>query len=1225
MTKDSASGEINNFLDYLVPGRGKLPRCFDNVTVKNIRVLKKSKSMEIGLFSPAPIERESLEKMEKIITEEYQLEDVSFIIEYDLKEDTDASLLECWEEVVAHACKNDPGKRILLKDSQLEISENTLLIRLKTQCREVLSSNGFGQVISRVVSETFNKDVRVKFLSPEKEEEFEEQYALKKQHLEDEALKRAMADIPKEPVKGDSLILGKRITGRPVAMDTVTLDSGNVTVRGEVLSINFRELRNDRYLCTFNLTDKTNSLTCKFFLKRDKYPSMESSLKEGENLYVTGEVQYDKYDKDMSLMAKSIEKTEGKLLREDGAPIKRVELHLHTKMSAMDGITEVEELIKRAHLWGHKAIAITDHGVVQAYPGASEIGEKLNIKIIYGVEGYLVNDDMDYTKATSYHFIILAKNKLGLKNLYKLISRSHIDTFYKRPRMTKAMVNEHREGLLIGTACEAGELYRAHVEKWSMEQIMDVASFYDYFEIQPLGNNRFLVENQTVAHEGELKKINADIVDLGKAMGKPVVATCDVHFLDPEDEVFRRILMAGQGYTDADNQAPLYFRTTQEMLDEFSYLGDGIAHEVVVKNSNLINDMIENIAPMPEGTFPPKIEGAEEEIKEMSLLRASQIYSPELHPIVEQRLNQELNSIITNGFAVMYLIASKIVQKSLADGYLVGSRGSVGSSLVAYLTGITEVNPLPAHYVCEHCQHTEFFEESLIDCGQDLPEKPCPRCGQSLKKDGYDIPFETFLGFEGDKEPDIDLNFSGEYQSIAHRYVEELFDKENVFRAGTINSLADKTAFGFVKGYLDERGDVVTNAELLRLVKGLTGIKKTTGQHPGGVMIIPEDMEIYDFTPIQKPADDTKSEVITTHFDYDFLHGSILKLDILGHDDPTIIKMLEDLTGIDARTIPIGDEKTMELFSSTEVLGISPEDINSEVATFGIPEFGTKFVRHMLIDTKPKTMSELIRISGLSHGTDVWVNNAKDLIKNKTATLSEVISTRDDIMLFLIHGGLPPYKAFKIMEDVRKGKGLTYEYEKLMKENDVPSWYIDSCRKIKYMFPKAHAAAYVMMAFRIAWFKVNFPIEFYAAYFSVKGDEFDAGIMTKGLDRVRETIFNIEGDDNNLTQKEKNVVTLLEVVVEMHSRGIFFLNVDLYKSHGVNFLIEDGKLRPPLKGIPGLSGAAALRLAKERITPFTSVEDLRIRGKLSKSVIEALEEQGCLESLPESSQISFFT
>ncbi len=853
-----------------------------------------------------------------------------------------------------------------------------------------------------------------------------------------------------------------------------------------------------------------------------------------------------------------------------------------------------------------------------------EILKEKDAQCIDDIDG-MFEGFQDFKKASTYHGIILVKNTSGLKNLYKIISESHMKYYHKRPRVPKKLLLAHREGLILGSGCEAGEVYRAILDGKSDEEINKIVKFYDYLEIQPLGNNRFMINNGKVGSEEDLIEINKKIVKLGEKFNKPVVATCDVHFMDPGDEVFRRILMAGKGFSDADDQAPLYFRTTDEMLREFSYLGEEKAYEVVVKNTNLIADMVDVIAPVPQGTFPPKMEGAEEEIRMLSETRAKEIYGEPLPKIVEDRLEKELNSIIKNGFSVMYLIAQKLVAKSLSDGYLVGSRGSVGSSFVANMAGITEVNSLEPHYICLNCKYSEFITDGSYSCGFDLPEKNCPVCGKELKKDGYDIPFETFLGFDGDKEPDIDLNFSGEYQSVAHKYTEELFGEGHVFRAGTISTIADKTAFGYVKNYFEERNIIVPNAEITRLIKGCTGIKRTTGQHPGGIMIVPQDKEIEDFSPIQRPADDTGSNIITTHFDYHFLHSSILELDILGHDGPTVIKMLEDLTGIDARTIPIGEKKTMSLFSGTQALGVSPEDINSEVGTFAVPEFGTKFVRQMLVDTKPTAFSELIRISGLSHGTDVWLNNAQELIRTGECSLSEAICCRDDIMIYLIHKGLNPKTSFKIMEDVRKGKGLRDEYTEAMKENNVPDWYIGSCKKIKYMFPKAHAAAYVMMAFRIAWFKIHYPKAFYAAYFTVRADDFDAEMMANGQDKVKVKIREFEQKGNNMTQKEKNVLTILEVSNEMYARGIKFLPIDLYKSDATKFQITDEGIRPPLNALQGLGAAAAQNIVEARNEgEFLSSEELRIRARISKAVIEILQQQGCLRGMPETNQLSLF-
>ena len=824
----------------------------------------------------------------------------------------------------------------------------------------------------------------------------------------------------------------------------------------------------------------------------------------------------------------------------------------------------------------------------------------------------------------SYHAIILTQTQKGLINLYKLISFSHLNYFYKKPRIPKSLYEKYSEGLIIGSACEAGELYRAIVAGKSDEEIEEIARYYDYLEIQPIGNNEFMVRNGTVNNEEDLKDINRKIVELGDKLGKLVVATCDVHFMDPQDEIYRRILMAGQGYDDADNQAPLFLRTTNEMLEEFAYLGYDKAYEVVVTNTNKISDMCENVCPISPDKCPPHIEGCEKEIENIAMSKAKELYGEDLPEIVKQRLDKELNSIIKNGFSVMYIIAQKLVWKSNEDGYLVGSRGSVGSSFVANMTGITEVNSLQAHYRCPHCKYSDFTDYGYKN-GFDLPDKKCPKCGHTLKKDGMDIPFETFLGFDGDKEPDIDLNFSGEYQAKAHKYTEVLFGKGKTFKAGTIGTIAEKTAFGYVKKYFEERQIVVSNAEVSRIATGCTGVKRTTGQHPGGIIVVPKDREIYEFCPVQHPADDPNSDIITTHFDYHSIDKNLLKLDILGHDDPTVIRMLQDITGIEPTTIPLDDKATMSIFSSTDALGVTSKQINSEVGSYGVPEFGTKFVRGMLVDTRPKTFEELIRISGLSHGTDVWLNNAQSLIEAGTIKLDEAICTRDDIMIYLIKMGLPPKTSFKIMECVRKGKGLTEEQESIMRENNVPDWYINSCKKIKYMFPKAHAAAYVTMAFRIAWFKVHIPKAYYTAFFSIRADEFDSEIMINGKERVKNKMKEIDSQGNNVTVKDKNMYAILEIVLEMYERGYKFLPIDLYKSDATKFIMEDEGIRPPLNSIAGLGTVAAQSIVEARKDgKFMSINDLQIRSKAGKSVIEILRNVGCLKGMSESNQMSLF-
>ena len=1041
--------------------------------------------------------------------------------------------------------------------------------------------------------------------------------------------------------KADSrtVIFGRPFYGEPISMADVDINSGNVILSGEVIKFETRELKNGRSLLSLDITDKTSSLTCKSFTREKEVGVLKEKLKPGVCIRVNGDAEYDEYEKELTIRLRGIECVEDSpAKRMDLEEQKRVELHLHTQMSQMDAVTSVKDAIRRAADWGHKAIAVTDHGVVQAFPEAQEVAAALRksgkpIKVIYGMEAYLLTEErynrrgvLDYKNPDTYHAIMLVKNQAGLKNLYRIVSESHLNYLYKRPRVPWSLFQKYREGLIIGSACEAGELYRALREGKPREEVEAIASRYDYLEIQPTANNQFLVRNGLVRDEEALREINRRIAELGEQLGKPVVATCDVHFLDPDDAVFRQVLQAGQGYADSDKQAPVYFRTTEEMLEEFSYLGVEKAFEVVITNPNAISDSIGEVQPIPDGTYPPQLEGAEEDIKRISEERVRELFGDPVPELVRKRVDRELDSIIKNGFSTLYMVAQKLVQKSMSDGYLVGSRGSVGSSFVAFLAGITEVNALPPHYRCEKCRYSEFFvNDEKIGCGFDLPDKECPNCGELLIKDGHDIPFETFLGFDGDKEPDIDLNFSGEYQARAHKYTEELFGEGYTFRAGTISTIAEKTAFGFARKFLEERGIPATRAELERLAAGCKGIKRTTGQHPGGVMVVPRHKEIYDFSPIQHPADDSDSGVITTHFDYNSISGRILKLDILGHDDPTVIRMLEDLTGVDARTIPLGEKKTMGIFSGTGPLGIDPEQIDTQVGTLGLPEFGTKFVRQMLEDTRPTAFEELIRISGLSHGTDVWLNNAQDLVRSGTATLSEVICTRDDIMTYLMMKELPPLASFRIMESVRRGKGVTPEDEALMKEKGVPRWYIDSCKKIKYMFPRAHAAAYVMMAFRIAWFKVFCPEAFYAAYYSVRAGSFDANIISRGPDAVSLAIKEIEEKGKAASPKEKDLLTILEVAREMYARGIRCLPVDLYKSHATRFIITDEGILPPLTALQGLGTAAAASIVDSRKDgEFVSIEDLKMKSGVSRAVIEILSEHGCLDGMEESSQLSLF-
>ena len=1195
-----------------------------------------------------------------------------------------------------------------------------------------------------------------------------------------------------------------------------------------------KNLKAGKFLISFNVYDGTSTISCKLFAKPEEKAKIVSKLSKAKGVKLEGKSGISNFTHEMEILANIVIETEGmkKTVRQDLADVKRVELHMHTNMSQMDAMTSATDLIKRAMKWGWKSIAITDHGVVQAFPEAHKLlgVDNENMKVIYGVEAYLVPDgssvvvndkgqdidttycvldlettgfspitekiteigimkvkdgqvidefscfvnpekpipervvevtnitddmvrdaetidkvfpkvleflgdsvivahnasfdvgflkhnakelgyDFDYTfvdtlslarkiypnlkkyklgkiaeflnikvevahralddvdttvkvlnemmkvlkkrgaktvedielkcqdedakkneykQLRPYHAIILAKNYVGLKNLYKLISISHLQYFYKKPRILKSLYKKYSEGLILGSACEAGELYQAIELGKSDEEIEEIANDYDYLEIQPIGNNAFLVREGIVPDEEALRNINRKIVALGEKLNKPVVATCDVHFMDPQDEVYRRILEAGQGYKDADNQAPLYLRTTNEMLDEFKYLGDEKAYEVVVTNTNKIADMCEQISPISPEKCPPHIPGCEQTIKDIAYSKAHELYGDPLPEIVQTRLDKELNSIINNGFSVMYIIAQKLVWKSNEDGYIVGSRGSVGSSFVANMTGITEVNSLPAHYRCPNCKYSDFTDYGFQN-GFDLPDKDCPKCGHKLDKDGMDIPFETFLGFNGDKEPDIDLNFSGEYQAKAHKYTEVIFGKGTTFKAGTVGTVADKTAFGYVKKYFEERNIPVSSAEIQRLSGGCTGIKRTTGQHPGGIIVVPKGREIYEFTPVQHPADDPNSDIITTHFDYHSIDKNLLKLDILGHDDPTVIRMLQDITGIDPTKVPLDDKDTMSIFSSTDALGVTPEQIKSKVGSYGVPEFGTKFVRGMLVDTKPKTFDELIRISGLSHGTDVWLNNAQSLIEQNIVTLKDAICCRDDIMIYLIKMGLDPNKAFKIMETVRKGKALKdpakwEEFKAIMKKHDVPDWYIESCEKIKYMFPKAHAAAYVTNAFRIAWFKVHEPLAYYSAFFSIRAaDNFDASCMIFGKEKVKNKMKEIDMQGNAAAKKDQDMYPVLELVLEMYERGFKFLPIDLYKSHWKNFKIEDGMIRPPFSSIPGMGPIAAESLYKSaQEEEFMSIDEIRQRAKVGDSIIDLLKQFGCLEGMPESNQISLF-
>jgi len=1237
----------------------------------------------------------------------------------------------------------------------------------------------------------------------------------------------------KKKADNPDVLYGRDFEDDFIEIEKIEGEIGEVTLRGKILDKDSRMLRSGKTIFIFHITDFTDTITVKVFASEDALEDLDAAITVGSFIRIKGMTTIDKFDGELTLASiRGIKRTEDfTSKRMDLSPLKRVELHCHTKMSDMDGVSEVSDIIKRAKAWGMPAIAVTDHGCVQSFPYASHtLGKNDEFKVIYGVEGYLVDDvkelvensrgqsfsdsfvvfDIETTgfspeknqiieigavkvengtitdkfttfvnpdvpipfeiekltgiddtmvmsapkidvilpqflafcegcslvahnasfdvsfiayqakeqglffdptvldtvamarhllpnlnrfkldtvakalgislenhhravddagataeifvkfvkmlrerkienldqlnaksqmsgemikKLPTHHVIILAKNEVGRINLYRLVSWSHIDYFAKRPRIPKSLLREYREGLIIGSACEGGELYQALLRGLPQADLIKLAQFYDFLEIQPIGNNEFLLrdEKSTVHSVEELQNLNRRIVKMGEELGKPVCATGDVHFLNPEDEVYRRILMAGQGFSDADNQAPLYLRTTDEMLREFEYLGPDKAQEVVVTNTRMIADMCERISPVRPDKCPPVITDSDETLRKICYDRAREMYGDNLPDIVVERLERELNSIISNGFAVMYIIAQKLVWKSNEDGYLVGSRGSVGSSFVAAMAGITEVNSLSPHYYCQSCHYFDFDSEEVKKfggmAGCDMPDRTCPKCGKPLVKEGFDIPFETFLGFDGDKEPDIDLNFSGEYQSKAHDYTEVIFGKGQTFRAGTIGTLADKTAFGFVKRYYEERGIHKRNCEIDRIVQGCVGVRRTTGQHPGGIVVLPIGEEIYSFTPVQRPANDMTTKTVTTHFDYHSIDHNLLKLDILGHDDPTMIRMLQDLTGLDPTAdIPLDSPEVMSLFQNTSALGVTPEDLGGcQLGALGIPEFGTDFAMQMLIDAKPKYFSDLVRISGLSHGTDVWLGNAKDLILGGQATIQTAICCRDDIMVYLIQKGLEEGLAFTIMESVRKGKGLKDEWVEEMKRHDVPDWYVESCKKIKYMFPKAHAAAYVMMAWRIAYCKVFYPLAYYAAFFSIRATGFSYELMCQGRDKLEFYLADYKRRMDSLSKKEQDTLRDMRIVQEMYARGYEFIPIDIYRAKADRFQIIDGKLMPSLSSIDGMGDKAAEGVVEAAEDgPFLSREDFRNRSKVSKSLCDLMAGLGLLRELPESNQLSLF-
>ncbi|NSL51147.1 PolC-type DNA polymerase III [Calidifontibacillus erzurumensis] len=1402
---------------------------FQNGWIEKLTIERSKKlwHFEFGLQSHLPFEVFLLFKSHLIKTFQH-IAHITFSLSY-LNPTDCKSLQEYWPYIIEQLNGITPAISLLLKEQKPMINGSKLFIQVRNEPESALvkkKQENFDAVLQTLGFPSFKIETEILNM--------EEEYIKFKDQMEDEDRSKmieALASIEtskkeaakEEKIQQEALTIGYTIKDEPVPIKEIQEEERRITIQGYVFFSELKELKSGRSLLTLKITDYTDSLMVKIF-SRDKedIPLLEM-IKKGMWVKVRGGIQNDTFVRDLVMIAQDINEIKP-IERLDTAEEKRVELHLHTQMSQMDAVTSISDLVKQAKKWGHEAIAVTDHAVVQAFPEAYAAGKKHDIKIIYGVEANLVDDgvpiaynsahrllseetyvvfdvettglsavydtiielaavkvrngeiidrfeafanphhplsattieltgitddmlkdapdvevvlkqfhewiendilvahnasfdmgflnqglqkigiekaanpvidtlelartlypelknhrlntlckkfDIELTKhhraiydaeATGYllikmlkdceekgiryhdefndylgqadaykrsrpfHCILLAQNNIGLKNLFKLVSFSHVDYFYRVPRIPRSVLIKHREGIIVGSGCDQGEVFEAMMQK-SPEEAEEIAKFYDYLEIQPPSNYYHLLEKEIIQNERALLDVLTNIVKLGEKLGKPVVATGNVHYLNEEDHVYRKILIASQSGNPLNKQTQpiVHFRTTNEMLECMSFLGEEKAKEVVVTNTKKIASLIEDVKPIKDELYTPKIDGAEEEIREMSYRRAREIYGENLPEIIEARLEKELKSIIGHGFAVIYLISHKLVKKSLNDGYLVGSRGSVGSSFVATMTEITEVNPLPPHYVCPNCKHSEFFDDGSVGSGFDLPDKLCPKCGTEYKKDGHDIPFETFLGFKGDKVPDIDLNFSGDYQPRAHNYTKVLFGEDYVYRAGTIGTVADKTAFGFVKGYASDFNLTFRAAEIERLAAGCTGVKRTTGQHPGGIIVIPDYMDVYDFTPIQYPADDVDADWKTTHFDFHSIHDNVLKLDILGHDDPTVIRMLQDLSGIDPKTIPTDDPEVMKIFSGTESLGVTEEQIMCKTGTLGIPEFGTRFVRQMLEETKPSTFSELVQISGLSHGTDVWLNNANELIQSGTCTLSEVIGCRDDIMVYLIYKGLEPSLAFKIMESVRKGKGLTDEFIAEMKKHNVPDWYIESCKKIKYMFPKAHAAAYVLMAVRIAYFKVHFPILFYAAYFTVRADDFDIETMIKGKNAIRRRIEEINAKGLDASTKEKNLLTVLELALEMCERGFSFQKIDLYRSSATEFIVDGNSLIPPFNSIPGLGTNAALNIVKAREEgEFLSKEDLQQRSKISKTILEYLESQGCLDDLPDQNQLSLF-
>lgn len=1259
-----------------------------NGEIISFTVSRERRELSVGLSLQSFVDYGIIDSAQKQIASAMQLKKVH------LKPKFPKSMfsLDLMPKVFDYVKHEVPAANGFFDDAEAELEERTLTVCLKKGGKEVLESQKVDRAISNKIYELFDIDYVVNFLEVQAfdmekavKEAVEERRAIEQQKKEEEEKNVSHELWDELPVFKDTLkkIHGKTIHEKPKNIADVSTEDGYVTVWGDVLKTEVRETkRGTSKIFDFDITDYTSSITVKMFDDKRVIDPLVEKINEAGTLVISGGYQFDTFSNQYVLRPYAIASIK-KAEKMDDEPEKRIELHLHTSLSEMDGISSPTSLVKQAIKWGHEAIAVTDHGVVQALPEAyAAAGKGSKIKLILGMEGYLVDDekypDFLNMKTNAYkrhHIIFLVKEdtsmdesipkeerKYGRKNLYEMISASNVKYFKKRPLIPKSLIAKKRAGIIIGSACEQGEVYQAILNGASDEELEKIASFYDYLEIQPNGNNEFMLRTSDQEYitnkRGEEKKnvywrvnteedligINKKIIAVADKLGKLTVATGDVHFLSEHDAKFRAIIMASKGFDDADNQAPLYFKTTREMLDDFAWAGDR-AREFVIDNPKKIADSImDNIPPIPPGTFQPHIDGANEELTEKCWSRAKELYGDPVPEYVSNRLQRELDSIIGHGFGVLYVIAKRLVEESERNGYLVGSRGSVGSSFAAHMGGISEVNPLAPHYYCTKCKHSEFILDGSVGSGFDLPKKDCPNCGIPMKRDGHEIPFETFLGFDGDKEPDIDLNFSGEYQSRSHRFTEELFGKEYVFKAGTMATVADKTAYGYVMKYLDERGiqNVTPRAEIDRLTVGCTGIKRTTGQHPGGMVVVPDKYTVEDFTPIQYPSNDESKGTYTTHFDFkNSLHDTLLKLDELGHDNPTLYKYLEDSTGIPVMDVDLSDPLLYQLITSTEPIGVSPEDIDCQTGTLAIPEMGTPFVIGMLLEAKPKTFADLLQISGLSHGTDVWLGNAQELIQNGTCTISEVIGCRDDIMTYLLHkaenyekttGKESPLKkkdCFKIMEYTRKGKAPKElpPYEEAMKTVGVEQWYIDSCYKIKYMFPKAHAAAYVIAALRLAWYKIHKPINFYSAYFTVRGGAIDAVAAVQGKAAVKKKMEEIKLKGNDKTAKDESTYIVLQIVIEMLARGIEFLPVDIYKSDARIYQIEDGKIRLPFGAIDGIGENAAIALANARNDgggDFLSYDDLMARAGVGKSVCEALKNAGALGDMPESNQISLF-